>query len=154
MCRQPYAVSWNRTSTTTCPDLSQPVRAKVYQTQEYSSLLHYWNEWNGGYYHSNATTFPRLMIRLEDLVYFPKPTLRTICDCVGGQFKWIPELVSRKRGGHVGKIDNVKQQHHPLVQAWQRHANIRATMDRQDQTATREIMDFQLLHGLGYRLLD
>jgi hypothetical protein len=160
MCATPYAVSWNRTSKTTCPDLSQPVRANVHQTQEYSSLLHYWNEWNGGYFHANTTTFPRLMIRLEDLVYFPKPTLNTICDCVGGQFLWIPELLSRKHGGLVGKRGNgnaQQQQHHPLIQAWQRHANLRATMsqmDRQDQTATQDIMDFQLLHGLGYRLLD
>jgi hypothetical protein len=163
VCRQPYAVSWNRTSTTTpCPDLGQPVRAKVYQTQEYASLLHYWNEWNGGYYYysNTSTTFPRLMIRLEDLVYFPKPTLSTICDCVGGQFLWIPELLSHKRGGHVGKEgsnNSTQKQRHPLIQAWQRHANVRTTahqMDRQDQTATREIMDFQLLNALGYRLWD
>jgi hypothetical protein len=94
---------------------------------------------------------------LEDLVYFPKPTLSTICDCVGGQFKWIPELLSYKRGGHVAEKENGKQQHHPLVQAWQRHANVRTTtrqMDPKDQTATREIMDFELLDALGYRLLD
>lgn len=33
---------------------------------------------------SSIEKFPRLMIRLEDLVFHPQEILQTICDCVGG----------------------------------------------------------------------
>lgn len=43
-----------------------------------------WKEWNDEYLEA---TFPRLMVRLEDLVFFPKQVLTEICECVGGHVR-------------------------------------------------------------------
>lgn len=40
-----------------------------------------WTDWYKDYYDAD---FPRLMIRLEDLVFYPHETLKQICECGGG----------------------------------------------------------------------
>ena len=42
-----------------------------------------WDDWYCEYYDAD---FPRLMVRLEDLVFRPAEVLERICACAGGQF--------------------------------------------------------------------
>lgn len=53
------------------------------EVARHESLAHFWKSWYHEYYNVN---FPRLMIRLEDLVFHPYKTLQSICDCVEGSF--------------------------------------------------------------------
>ena len=47
----------------------------------YSSLLHFWSDWNNAY--ANWPE-PRLMVRYEDLLWRPVETVGAVCSCVGG----------------------------------------------------------------------
>lgn len=84
MCRHGYTAKWNR-SRNNCPNLydGNEVNAKFGPgPSHHLSLAHMWNDWNRAYFNA---TYPRLMIRFEDVVFFPKETARKICTCVGGK---------------------------------------------------------------------
>jgi len=56
-----------------------PVWVKYHsENRKHASLAHMWADWYSDYYEAD---FPRLMIRLEDLVFYPHETLKTICEC-------------------------------------------------------------------------
>ena len=65
-------------------DRTVPVNVR-YKTQvnRYPSLVHFWKDWHDEYYDAD---FPRLMLRLEDLVFRPYETLKQVCECVDGKF--------------------------------------------------------------------
>ena len=85
-CEQPYAVHWrdrdeNNTRFFKCPAIVRPNN----QTQPvlvtygsgnilYESVAHLWNRWNRAYFDSIA--FPRIMIRMEDLIFYPQKLLK------------------------------------------------------------------------------
>eukprot|EP00591_Stephanopyxis_turris_P012396 CAMPEP_0195529574 /NCGR_PEP_ID=MMETSP0794_2-20130614/32172_1 /TAXON_ID=515487 /ORGANISM="Stephanopyxis turris, Strain CCMP 815" /LENGTH=438 /DNA_ID=CAMNT_0040660897 /DNA_START=236 /DNA_END=1552 /DNA_ORIENTATION=- len=50
----------------------------------YSSLVGLWNDW---YREWNDVTFPRLIIRYEDLLFHPEKVTTQICTCAGGEMK-------------------------------------------------------------------
>jgi hypothetical protein len=43
-----------------------------------------WKDWYQDYY---DVKFPRLIIRLEDLVFHPRQILQQVCQCVGGKLR-------------------------------------------------------------------
>ena len=61
------------------------------------SLIHYWNAWYESYYSNsnsraktgvdknNPSTWPRLMIRFEDTLFYPKQVMEAVCHCGGGK---------------------------------------------------------------------
>ena len=51
------------------------------ENRHHKSLAHMWTDWYKDYFDAE---FPRLMIRLEDLVFYPHETLRQVCECVDG----------------------------------------------------------------------
>ena len=50
----------------------------------YDSLAHLWSEWYQGYMDSGA---PFLLIRAEDLIFFPEQVVKQVCECVGGKME-------------------------------------------------------------------
>jgi len=48
------------------------------ENREHTSLAHMWADWYNDYYQAD---YPRLLVRLEDLVFYPHETLKAICDC-------------------------------------------------------------------------
>jgi hypothetical protein len=99
LCRHPYSLQWEHTDK--CPNLvdtshggddtTSPlaVQAKLGSRQyEWLSLAHVYNDWNRQYYHQSSSgeedAFPRLMIRMEDLIFFPKQVVTQVCQCGGG----------------------------------------------------------------------
>ncbi len=81
-----------------------PVRVRYKnEVAFHDSIAHFWKEWNQEYYDAfdGTAIFPRLMIRLEDLVFYPQHILTTICNCVGGRL--LSPLILKgdtsKRGG-------------------------------------------------------
>jgi len=125
MCRHHYAANWgNYNMTRHCPNLvpdetdfqefpwlkeryeknesaSVSVKIKYKEfTRRHDSLVHMWNEWFNAYYHAS---FPRLIIRFEDIIFHPKEVTKTFCECAGGEldqhhkFHFIVD--SAKKGG-------------------------------------------------------
>ena len=105
MCRNPYTASWQgQSNSKTCPKLKREsnlnqwnevnVRFGPGQTH-HKSLGHLFNDWYGDYFYNNYTIddgsernttapFPRLMIRFEDIIFFPKEVTEAVCKCAGG----------------------------------------------------------------------
>jgi hypothetical protein len=129
MCQQRFSVSWNQSagnnnSTNTpqqlpCPSLDTPIHAKLYRNFNYSNVLKFWEDWNSEYYNY---TRPRLMVRLEDLVYSPVKTLKEICNCAGGDFTFDHQIIQDRKGGSTRS--QRKQKENFLVQAWSRHSRV------------------------------
>jgi hypothetical protein len=66
--------------------ISQTIPVEVHyksDTINHTSLVDMWKDWYQEYYDS---PLPRLMIRLEDLVFHPGQVLKQVCECVGGVF--------------------------------------------------------------------
>jgi hypothetical protein len=62
-----------------------PVRVRYKSSVEFhTSLAHMWKDWYQDYY---DVKFPRLIIRLEDLVFHPRQILQQVCQCVGGKLR-------------------------------------------------------------------
>jgi hypothetical protein len=121
MCRHGYTAKWDRNSKN-CPNLydGNIVNAKFGPgPSQHASLAHMWNDWNGAYYNA---TFPRVMVRFEDTIFFPKETSRKICTCVGGKLITPKE----KDGVFHYVIDSAKtgpghgpgQKRNGLIDAW------------------------------------
>ncbi len=107
MCRHPYIVKfpgWNKHKH--CPlfvpndndsdgtksisrliSSGKPASVKIRRRDEndemYNSLAHYWNEWNDAYV--QAKTYPRIIVRYEDLLVHLHETVTKICECAGGK---------------------------------------------------------------------
>ena len=84
MCRHGYTARWRHTKLN-CPNLyrGNTVRAHFGAGDtHHATIAHMWNDWNGAYYNA---TYPRLLVRFEDVILFPKQLTRKICACVGGQ---------------------------------------------------------------------
>jgi hypothetical protein len=137
-----------------------PVRVRFKSDQVYyDSLAHFWKEfwkecWNphegdymdkmdGRNHHpkDNNTDFPRLMIRMEDLVFFPQVVLKTICQCVGGSMRHPLVLrgdTSKKEPSKVAMISHI-------------YTNRSQGMTFQDIAyASRILQDSAVIHALGY----
>jgi len=61
---------------------------------KYTSLGHLYNEWYNAYL--NVTTYPRIMIRLEDIIFHADKVVPQIYDCYGGT--WVGGSRTRKEG--------------------------------------------------------
>ena len=113
MCKEGYGVRWDHDSKHHCPNLipndfdkkrfpktannkdpSVPVWMGANPTvgPSWPSLIHYWNAWYESYYinfdaqiKSKDTSWPRLMIRFEDTLYYPKKVMQEVCRCGGGK---------------------------------------------------------------------
>ena len=74
----------------------------------HDSLVHFWNEWYKQYLDVH---WPRLLVRMEDVIFYPKQVTQTVCECAGGvfhngqndnipPFKYITQSAKRGRGQH------------------------------------------------------
>eukprot|EP00978_Attheya_sp_CCMP212_P045863 scaffold363778_cov42-Attheya_sp.AAC.1 len=101
MCRNKYSARWPH-APEHCPNLvpnqvdyklnprlhaSESVPVNVRYSKEnvtkHESLVHLWNDWYSDYYYP-VESFPRLMVRFEDLLFHPQETISQVCQCVGG----------------------------------------------------------------------
>jgi hypothetical protein len=101
MCRHTYGANW-RFSKKHCPNLVPTVDDKlrfkdlaeketvpvtiVYSIKKnfhvaHDSLVHLWNEWYNLYF---IATFPRIIVRFEDLLFYGEEVTETLCECGGG----------------------------------------------------------------------
>mmetsp|Transcript_61175 Transcript_61175/g.68507 ORF Transcript_61175/g.68507 Transcript_61175/m.68507 type:complete len:204 (+) Transcript_61175:1-612(+) len=77
------------------------------ENSTHDSLVHMWKDWYQEYY---DVTYPRLMLRLEDLVFYPHETLKQVCGCVGGDYVGDDNVVLNLDSAIAGSghgIDNI-----------------------------------------------
>lgn len=110
MCKMRYEAKWDHTTTRkgnegknkNCPNLkvgSKPespwnpvtVTYGENRTDHHLSLAHLWNEWYA-YYLDNekrggTDDYPFLVVRMEDLIFYPKETIHQVCECAGGKVR-------------------------------------------------------------------
>lgn len=99
-------------------DRTLPVNVR-YKTQviRYPSLVHFWQDWYDEYYDAE---FPRLMLRLEDLVFRPYETLKKVCDCVDGKFASREHFQVRVEGSKSWQMGHSSRQT-DLMRAFHNH---------------------------------
>ena len=125
-----------------------PVRVRYKATNVYhKSLVHMWKDWNQDYYEA---TFPRLMIRLEDLVYHPRVVLEEVCHCVEGTLSpnlTLPEESAIKGGDNIHGTNRTS-----LVQAMYKHVHANQTrgMTYEDIQFARKQLDDSVMTIFGY----
>jgi len=54
-------------------------------TRNHYSLVHLWNDWHQEWMNFKATDYPRVFVRMEDLLYFPNEVIGQVCQCAGGR---------------------------------------------------------------------
>ena len=103
MCKQGYGARWDHIANKHCPNLvpndfdkkrfkrlknATSVLVWMGKSREvgpnWDSLAHLWNDWYSSYVYE-ATTFPRLIIRFEDTLFYGKEVMKTVCECAGAK---------------------------------------------------------------------
>ena len=113
MCRHEYAAHWkhdkehcpNFEISEENPDLSNEVHYAEF-TRHHDSILHLWNDYYNEYLN---VPFHRLIVRFEDLIFFPEQVTETVCKCAGGSmnlngvFKYVVDSAKKGAAAH-GKV--------------------------------------------------
>jgi len=126
MCRHKYTAKWSSSFDGHCPNLVPSKQDKTVDSsllkdtdsvkvnvkysdfiRDHDSLVHMWNDWYEEYI--DTVTIPRVLVRYEDLLFFPKETVTTVCECAGGsmkkngEFKYIVSSAKKGEAAH-GKM--------------------------------------------------
>jgi hypothetical protein len=119
--------------------------------RKHESLAHMYNEWYNEYVNA---TFPRLIVRMEDLVFRPKETISTICSCFGGTIR--SPLVMMKADVKKDVADKGTRQTGLLksVISYGHRTGRREDYEPYQLQAARDILDPVLLDTLGYSYED
>eukprot|EP00546_Thalassionema_frauenfeldii_P019668 CAMPEP_0178905336 /NCGR_PEP_ID=MMETSP0786-20121207/6219_1 /TAXON_ID=186022 /ORGANISM="Thalassionema frauenfeldii, Strain CCMP 1798" /LENGTH=375 /DNA_ID=CAMNT_0020576933 /DNA_START=133 /DNA_END=1260 /DNA_ORIENTATION=- len=158
MCRRPYAVYWpfdgRNASDFVCPSIVKGHNRtqKIFVSfgagnQTFESIAHLWNNWNRGWY--NSLAFPRLVIRMEDLLFHADKVLAKICACAGGtmidQFKVPLKSSKSNQLGHYNHETTFLREfiRHGNLQSWDRFLH-------RDVVAARALLDKELLQIFQY----
>lgn len=168
MCRQPYGAQFDHNKDS-CPNIipypediaSHPRHGKVdympvwitYSKElkvKHLSLAHLWNEWYYPYMWN--VSYPRLMVRLEDLLFHADTVLPQICECMGGRYhqevKHHAEVANRNRGIDTNETSQ------GLLRSIIKYGNIqnrRKGYPSNQLQAAKEILDPKAMELFGYR---
>lgn len=117
--------------------------------RQHASLVEFWNDWYRAYVQAS---FPRLIVRFEDVVFHPKLITKTICECAGGQvnpddrpFTFIVD--SAKKGSAHGKE---KTSYVDALVKYGSEAGRYTGFDAADLEYARQHLDPDLMRLFGY----
>eukprot|EP00586_Coscinodiscus_wailesii_P017310 CAMPEP_0172493460 /NCGR_PEP_ID=MMETSP1066-20121228/24924_1 /TAXON_ID=671091 /ORGANISM="Coscinodiscus wailesii, Strain CCMP2513" /LENGTH=239 /DNA_ID=CAMNT_0013263655 /DNA_START=431 /DNA_END=1150 /DNA_ORIENTATION=- len=159
MCRHHYTAIWLREEGH-CPNLVSmwaegvrfPVKVQYNSTHAtfHESLVGLWNDWNEAYVNVD---YPRLMVRFEDLLFYPEEVTKLICECAGGMMTKVfeVELDNAKAGmkGHTGTSD--------FYDAVMRYSNESLRVDgytKNDLEFARQTINTDLMKAFRYTFPD
>mmetsp|Transcript_20256 Transcript_20256/g.31661 ORF Transcript_20256/g.31661 Transcript_20256/m.31661 type:complete len:440 (-) Transcript_20256:2631-3950(-) len=177
MCRNPYTASWEgRSNSKTCPKLKKEnnrwndVHVKFGPGQtNHKSLGHLFNDWYGDYFYSNSTIdernttapFPRLMIRFEDIIFFPKEVTEAVCKCAGGILGHRADDKDVANGTFHYVVRSAKAGfgHGPpshrngLIDSWIRYGSVNPQTEysSDDLTLAQQVFDPLIMDAFAYR---
>lgn len=114
--------------------------------EEYNSLGDLWTDWYNEYL---LADFPRLLVRYEDLLFFPDQVMKVIADCIGTELNQPTRTMLRTDGdnGSEGMVD--------LIRALAKHGTTKGRTDhmtRQDLEYA-QITMADLMDWLGYQTI-
>ncbi len=154
-----------------------PVDVKYgYGTSRHRSLLHLWNDWYGEYFYGNERNgtaaasdadegdvrppFPRLMIRFEDVIFYPYEVTKSVCECAGGVLghrkddRDVPDDGTFHyvvRSAKTGPAHGPASQRNGLMDSWAKYSvNPRDEYSEEDARIALDILDPLLLKTFGY----
>jgi hypothetical protein len=154
MCRHGYTAKWKRTAKN-CPNLYEgnSVHAKFGPgPSDHASLAHMWNDWNGVYFNAS---FPRVMVRFEDTIFFPKEVSKKVCSCVGGKlitpkendgiFHYVIDSAKTGPGHGPGKKRN------GLIDAWIKYGRAREVkLSKSDLEFSEKYLNRDIVQALSW----
>jgi hypothetical protein len=154
MCRHGYSADWDIPDANHCPDFLLPKLAAsvTYKkfTNHHKSILHLWND----YYQEYLTaSFPRLLVRFEDLVFHPEEVTRTVCECAGGsmkkgrKFTYIVDSAKKGEAAH-GKIKTGYVE--AIIKYGSEKHRYQNYRDAADLEYVRDNIDKKLMELMGY----
>ena len=170
MCRRSYTAFWIHSSQH-CPNLvpieqelkrrkrhgnpnkgPPPVRVRYNSLNTtHTSLVHMWNDWYDEYIQAD---FPRVFVRMEDLVFHARNVTDTVCQCVGGQLKR-KKIVYLQESAKKG--DTTKGQYETtLLDAMIRYGSLNRTegMTQHDAAYARTALHRDLMDMFSYTIPD
>ena len=176
MCKNKYTAKWDHSPTKekgdgkplNCPNLKygamtakspwNPVTVTYAEKREdhHLSLGHLWNDWYAYYLdygkRGGRDDFPYLVVRMEDLVFYPKETVTQICECAGGKirddqtFKLITDSAKGDSKGHDASTG--------IYEAWVKYSKPntkeRYGFSEGDYTNAVKALNGTLMESLGY----
>ncbi|KAG7374252.1 hypothetical protein IV203_013347 [Nitzschia inconspicua] len=166
MCKNGYTAQWDHHKTGKdgltrgCPNLKtgsqsvwNPVTVKYADNRDdhHLSLAHLWNDWYS--YYLDQADFPFLVIRMEDLVFYPKETTKIVCECAGGKirtdqenFSFVVDSAKADSPGHDKSTG--------IFAAWVKYSRPpppRFGFSQSDYTAAKEALNDRLMGLMGYK---
>ena len=158
MCKNGYTAKW-RHKIKDCPKLeiapngewNNPVTVKYADGREdnHKSLAHLWNDWYS--YYVDSADYPFVVVRMEDLVFYPKETTKAVCECAGGKivtdqaFQFIVDSAKADSPGHDHSTG--------IYAAWVKYSKRplpRSGLSEDDYTAATAALNEELMKSLGY----
>jgi hypothetical protein len=168
MCRNGYTAKWDHHKTgkdgktRDCPKLKvggaghevwNPVDVSFAEQRQdhHLSLAHLWNDWYS--YYLDKADYPFVVVRMEDLVFYPKETTRIICECAGGQiqkdwdnFQFIVDSAKADSPGHDKSTG--------IFAAWVKYSkqpSPKYGFSELDYASAKEALNSNLMERLGYQ---
>jgi hypothetical protein len=174
MCNNKYTADWDHIRTKKdgdgknpkCPQLKYPgntawnpvtVTYAENRQDHHISLAHLWNDWYSYYLdvkkRGGGDDFPFLVVRMEDLVFYPKETTTQVCECAGGKiredqkFQLITDSAKGDSKGHDTSTG--------IVEAWIKYSKPntkeRYGFSEADFTNALKGLNATLMDSLGYQ---
>jgi hypothetical protein len=168
MCRHQYQAFWSHDKDEHCPNLIPNAKDKALFpilrkkkvvplevhypefVRQHDSLAHFWNDWYNEYM---KATFPRVIVRFEDLIFHAKEVTMAVCECAGGEMKeqdfmYIVDSAKKGLGAH-GK----QSQRTSFIEAIIRYGKDKGRlsgMSPEDIEFARKSLDRDLVEFFGY----
>jgi hypothetical protein len=168
MCRHQYEAFWSHDKDEHCPNLIPNAKDKALFpilrkkkvvplevhypefVRQHDSLAHFWNDWYNEY---AKATFPRVIVRFEDLIFHAKEVTMAVCECAGGEMKeqdfmYIVDSAKKGLGAH-GK----QSQRTSFIEAIIRYGKDKGRlsgMSPEDIEFARKSLDRDLVEFFGY----
>jgi hypothetical protein len=165
MCHHNYGARWFH-STDHCPNLvpnkwdksyragpnpgTIPVRIKYdFGWREWDSLAHLWTNWYQQY-HKEAD-YPRILVRYEDMIFYPKEVTRQLCEvCAGGTLRqdFSYQVDSAKQGPGHGDVRT------SWITAIIRYGSDRwrlRGLTKEDLLLAKEALDITMMQAFSYQ---
>ncbi|KAL3909534.1 MAG: hypothetical protein SGILL_008049, partial [Bacillariaceae sp.] len=168
MCKNGYTAKWDHHKTgkdgmtLKCPNLKvgggsdnkvwNPVTVTFAEKREdhHLSLAHLWNDWYS--YYVDQADYPFVVVRMEDLVFYPKETTQIICECAGGRiqtdrdsFGFIVDSAKADSPGHDKSTG--------IFAAWVKYSKQpgpKYGLSGSDYASAKEALNGKLMERLGY----
>ncbi|KAL7489679.1 hypothetical protein ACHAW6_015372 [Cyclotella cf. meneghiniana] len=188
MCRNPYTATWRgKKDSESCPQLKRDGRWNEVDVKfgpgstHHKSLAHMWNDWYGEYFYDNywrndttidadaprqrsdrnlTSPFPRIIIRFEDIIFFPYEVTQQICTCAGGVLGHRSDDTDVEshsfhyvvRSAKTGDGHGPSSHRNGLIDSWVRYGRVDPRKDYEEEVlkVAEEVLDSLMFKTFGY----